>query len=77
MRFHRKAVVILLSLALAPVASHAAELETLGAMHQTNIAVYWQPIPQTGWFARCKDTEGNAFSLFQADESVPGDFSEG
>src|SRR4030095_2060248 len=33
-----------------------------------------QPIPQTGWFARCKDTEGNTFSLFQVDESVPGDF---
>ena len=33
-----------------------------------------QPIPQTGWFARCKDTEGNAFSLFQGDQSVPGNF---
>jgi uncharacterized protein len=30
-----------------------------------------QPIPEIGWFARCKDTEGNSFSLFQADESVP------
>lgn len=30
-----------------------------------------QPIPGTGWFAGCKDTEGNAFSLFQSDESVP------
>jgi predicted enzyme related to lactoylglutathione lyase len=29
-----------------------------------------QPIPQVGWFARCKDTEGNPFSLFQSDESV-------
>jgi len=29
-----------------------------------------QPIPNVGWFARCKDTEGNAFSLFQSDESV-------
>ena len=29
-----------------------------------------QPIPHIGWFARCKDTEGNPFSLFQADESV-------
>ena len=36
-----------------------------------------QPIPQTGWLARCKDTEGNAFSLYQSDESVPGDLSEG
>ena len=29
-----------------------------------------QPIPHVGWFARCKDTEGNEFSLFQSDESV-------
>ena len=29
-----------------------------------------QPIPHVGWFARCKDTEGNRFSLFQGDESV-------
>jgi uncharacterized protein len=30
-----------------------------------------QPIPGIGWFARCSDTEGNAFSLFETDESVP------
>ena len=30
-----------------------------------------QPIPTVGWFARCKDTEGNSFWLFQSDESVP------
>ena len=30
-----------------------------------------EPIPTVGWFARAKDTEGNAFSLFQSDESVP------
>ena len=29
-----------------------------------------QPIPTVGWFARCTDTEGNDFSLFQMDESV-------
>jgi hypothetical protein len=29
------------------------------------------PIPGVGWFARCTDTEGNDFSLFQSDESVP------
>jgi uncharacterized protein len=29
-----------------------------------------QPIPGIGWYARCEDTEGNTFSLFQADESV-------
>jgi predicted enzyme related to lactoylglutathione lyase len=30
-----------------------------------------QPIPGVGWFARCKDTEGNAFSLYQSDPTVP------
>jgi predicted enzyme related to lactoylglutathione lyase len=29
-----------------------------------------QPIPSVGWWSDCKDTEGNAFSLFQADDSV-------
>jgi uncharacterized protein len=28
-----------------------------------------QPIPSVGWFARCKDPEGNEFSLFQRDPS--------
>ena len=26
-----------------------------------------QPVPTHGWFAGCKDTEGNAFSLWQND----------
>ena len=30
-----------------------------------------QPIPHVGWFARCTDTEGNSFSLYQSDESAP------
>ena len=30
-----------------------------------------QPIPGVGWFASAKDSEGNAFSVFQSDESVP------
>ncbi len=30
-----------------------------------------QPIPSVGWFSRCKDSEGNGFSLFQGDESAP------
>src|SRR5256885_13510572 len=30
-----------------------------------------QPIPGIGWFARCKDSEGNPFSFFQSDETVP------
>jgi uncharacterized protein len=29
-----------------------------------------QPIPHVGWFTHCTDTEGNDFSLFQADDSV-------
>jgi predicted enzyme related to lactoylglutathione lyase len=29
-----------------------------------------QPIPGIGWFANCKDSEGNAFNLFQADEAA-------
>ncbi len=36
------------TLAVAAVASHAAEIDTLGAMHQTGIAVDWPLIPQTG-----------------------------
>jgi uncharacterized protein len=29
-------------------------------------------IPGVGWMARCHDTEGNPFSLFQSDESTTG-----
>ncbi len=29
------------------------------------------PIPSVGWFARCQDPEGNPFSLFENDPSVP------
>jgi hypothetical protein len=29
------------------------------------------PVPQMGWYARCKDTEGNGFGLWQNDESAP------
>ena len=28
------------------------------------------PVPGHGWMAACKDTEGNAFSLWQGDSSV-------
>jgi predicted enzyme related to lactoylglutathione lyase len=33
------------------------------------------PVPAMGWFAVCKDTEGNEFGLWQTDTSasVPGD----
>jgi predicted enzyme related to lactoylglutathione lyase len=29
-----------------------------------------QPVPTHGWFAACKDTEGNEFSLWQADSNA-------
>lgn len=29
------------------------------------------PIPGIGWFSHCRDTEGNAFGIFQSDESAP------
>ena len=29
-----------------------------------------QPVPTHGWFASCKDTEGNSFSLWQADPNA-------
>ncbi len=30
-----------------------------------------QPVPGMGWFAHAKDTEGNRFSFWQADENAP------
>jgi len=48
MKLQRKTIVVLLSLSLMPAVAFGAELETLGAMHHTNIAVDWQPIAQTG-----------------------------
>ena len=29
-----------------------------------------QPVPTHGWFAACTDTEGNSFSLWQADSNA-------
>ena len=29
-----------------------------------------QPVPTHGWFATCKDTEGNSFCLWQNDENA-------
>ena len=31
-----------------------------------------QPVPGAGWFAVCKDSEGNEFGLWQSDENAPG-----
>jgi predicted enzyme related to lactoylglutathione lyase len=30
------------------------------------------PVPGMGWFAVCKDSEGNEFGLWQNDENAPG-----
>jgi predicted enzyme related to lactoylglutathione lyase len=30
------------------------------------------PVPGHGWFASCSDSEGNAFHLWQADQSAAG-----
>ena len=35
------------------------------------------PIPGVGWYAQCKDTEGNRFGLFQSDESAGGGNPQG
>jgi predicted enzyme related to lactoylglutathione lyase len=32
-----------------------------------------QPVPGMGWTVACKDPEGNAIGLWQADESAPAD----
>jgi len=29
------------------------------------------PVPAMGWYSQCKDTEGNAFAIWQSDESAP------
>jgi hypothetical protein len=29
------------------------------------------PVPNMGWFAQATDTEGNKFSVWQADENAP------
>jgi uncharacterized protein len=30
-----------------------------------------QPVPSMGWFATCRDPQGNEFGLWQNDESAP------
>ena len=30
------------------------------------------PVPSMGWFAVCKDSEGNEFGLWQTDPNAPG-----
>lgn len=35
------------------------------------------PVPGEGWFAACKDTEGNSFSIWQADKAAPMPMPQG
>ncbi len=46
--------------------AHVARIKELGGSAQDKAA-----IPGVGWYARCTDSEGNPFSLFQTDETVP------
>ena len=45
--------------------AHVARVRELGGSAQDKA-----PIPGVGWFARCTDSEGNAFSLYQTDDSA-------
>jgi predicted enzyme related to lactoylglutathione lyase len=42
-----------------------AKIQELGGQAEDKM-----PVPSYGWFAACHDTEGNAFSLWQSDESA-------
>jgi uncharacterized protein len=42
-----------------------AKIQELGGQAEEKM-----PVPGYGWFASCRDTEGNAFSLWQSDESA-------
>lgn len=44
----------------------AAKVKELGGQADDPL-----PVPGMGWFATCKDTEGNNFGLWQTDESAP------
>lgn len=48
------------------VEADARKVQELGGSAEAKAAV-----PGMGWYVHCKDTEGNAFSLWQSDESAP------
>jgi predicted enzyme related to lactoylglutathione lyase len=43
-----------------------AKIEELGGSVKEK-----EPVPGMGWFAHAEDSEGNAFSVWQGDESAP------
>jgi len=47
------------------IAASIAKVRELGGKAEEKM-----PVPTHGWFAACKDTEGNAFSLWQSDSSA-------
>ncbi len=47
------------------VDASVAKVRELGGQAEDKL-----PVPGFGWFAVCRDTEGNAFRLWQADESA-------
>lgn len=48
------------------VTEYAAKVEKLGGQ----VLVPRSPVPGMGWFAHCKDTEGNVFALWEDDPSA-------
>ncbi|MGA9760908.1 MAG: VOC family protein [Gaiellaceae bacterium] len=51
--------------ASADIDASIAKVRELGGQAEDK-----QPIPKVGWFTHCKDSEGNAFHLFQADSAA-------
>jgi uncharacterized protein len=51
--------------AVDDIDSSAAKVRELGGAAEDKM-----PVPGHGWFVACKDTEGNAFSLWQQDASA-------
>jgi predicted enzyme related to lactoylglutathione lyase len=45
----------------------AAKVESLGG----SVVMPKTPVPSMGYFAICQDTEGNAFGIWESDESAP------
>jgi uncharacterized protein len=44
----------------------SAKVKELGGTSEDKM-----PVPEMGWFSRCKDPEGNSFGLWQNDTSAP------
>lgn len=49
------------------VAATSTKIEGLGG----SVVMPKTPVPSMGYFAICQDTEGNAFGIWESDESAP------